>query len=173
MCLVAVPGCPETSAACGGDRPALAACSSVGLFHADCGGDVTPVLACDRATGACRWFSGGCVAAGYADTDCAIANICCHPSGFGMPDSGWPFASWRPTDTPLLRRVQEELPLLAAGVIDQSGPVLLPVTEDSTLVAPVRPVLTCDDASTGIEYCGVPDLVHQPGSSCTVVRWPP
>jgi hypothetical protein len=71
----------DPAEACGGARPDVSSCFR-GNFFADCGGDAGPVLAC--ADEDCRWFTGGCVAAGYQPSPCPASGVCCQ--------NDWPFA---------------------------------------------------------------------------------
>jgi hypothetical protein len=53
---------------CGGPPPDIETCQ-VGVPFADCGGTDAPRYACGPPYG-CRWFSHGCVAAGWVARDC-------------------------------------------------------------------------------------------------------
>jgi hypothetical protein len=68
----------------GGGHPPLSACFE-GAWFAVCGGTGMAVIGC--STTECKWFSDGCVAAGFTASDCPADNACCH--------NDWPFAGAR------------------------------------------------------------------------------
>lgn len=96
-------GCSGTEVSA---APALETCD-YGLFDAACGGNGDPVLACDQATGACRWFAGGLVALGYEVSDCDPSNVCCH----GASAMAWPYDGWTPGGA-ATARAQRDLEIL-------------------------------------------------------------
>jgi hypothetical protein len=89
VALAPAPGCSGSvsdaldaaPSQCTSATPDLGACFS-GAFFSACGGAGMPRLGC-RSDGDCRWFSDGCVARGYAVSDCDADRLCCH--------GDWPF----------------------------------------------------------------------------------
>lgn len=63
-------GCVVAGDPCGGPAPAIDECQA-GVPFADCGGSSAPVFACGGYR-SCRWFTGGCVAAGYTPQSCPV-----------------------------------------------------------------------------------------------------
>lgn len=112
-------------AGCSGQSLPLEDCET-GLFHADCGGaDADPVIGCDVASGACRWFAGGVVAAGHVASACPTDDPCCVPSGRGR----WPFSGWYPGGE-ILERAQNDLGTLVYTVVSAESPTGVPVRFD-------------------------------------------
>ncbi len=103
-CSLAVTGCAPD------ERMPLTDCD-FGLYWADCGGNGDPVIGCDRATGNCRWFSGGVTARGHATSTCPTTNPCCH--------SNWPFTDFSPNGR--VREVAvEQLSVVGGAPIEPS-----------------------------------------------------
>lgn len=155
--LLLVGGCAsESTGACPGGAPALEDCA-LGVYHADCGGDLAPVFACGETTGACRWFTGGCVAAGHVVSDCPIEDRCCHES----EDGPWPFASgWTPPAGAYLApatRLMTDLDVIGATPIDATGPANLSVTVDPSITPPARIEVTCEgELGAHARMCATP-----------------
>ena len=77
-------------------RIALSDCPH-GLYWAECGGAVEPVLGCEGELGDCRWFQGGASARGYTMSDCPATGPCCLPtSGEGASAARRPKAGGVP-----------------------------------------------------------------------------
>ena len=107
-------------AGCAPDERMMLSDCDYGLYWADCGGNDYPIFGCDRGNGACRWFSGGETARGYAVADGAVTVRC--------PD-GWPFSDFEPTDS-LRERVVDQMNLLSTAPIARAGEHDLSVTFD-------------------------------------------
>jgi hypothetical protein len=133
-----------------------------GLYWAECGGGGEPVLGCDRASGDCRWFSGGETARGYAVSDCPTADPCCHEH--------WPFTDFAPTGR-VLEAARDQLSLLGDTVITRRGVSEIATVAD--LIAPIPwPRIYCERGATplfrGCDSMGAGATLGQVGQSVVV-----
>lgn len=144
--------------------PALETCD-YGLFHADCGGAGGPTLACDRVSGACRWFATSVVADHHEVSDCAPENVCCHEPGLGpAEDAGaggtraWAWDEWVLSGD-ALARAQTDLGILRriARVVTPDDPIasIAVVVGEPAEPPPPEPVVTCGPAP-GPAICFAP-----------------
>lgn len=137
-------------------RIALSDCPH-GLYWAECGGAVEPVLGCEGELGDCRWFQGGASARGYTMSDCPATDPCCH--------GDWPFFDFAPTGA-TLARMRRQLTLLRLAPLDRHGPSDVSVVADlvdETHVGLIRSV------SGSFEGMGSGGRVDRVGES--VVLW--
>ncbi len=141
-------------ASCAPDDRILLEDCDVGLYWADCGGNGEPLLACERDTGDCRWFSGGVTARGHAVSDCPTTDPCCHDF--------WPFTDFGPGGD-LLNRVRDQMAIHVLG----------PVTRESSVEVVFD--LTCGDPPS--PGCPRNAFVARSGSSVVAtfgggpIRW--
>lgn len=135
------------------DRMPLEDCD-VGLYWADCGGNDEPLLACERASGDCRWFSGGATARGHAVSNCPTTDPCCH--------DGWPFTDYGPSGA-VLDRVRDQMAVHLHGPETRSSAVEVSfdLTETTTLGR-----ITCADVFPGC--LGEGARLERSGSSVVV-----
>lgn len=141
-CVVVGTGCAADplDVACGGVRPVLADCATVGVYHADCGGSGEPVFACDGYNGHCRWFAGACVAAGHRASDCPATDRCCHAT----PDGMWPFADgWSAEGIFGPTAVREDVATIGSTPVTATNPANLEVTVDPSFVPSGPPGVVC------------------------------
>ncbi len=146
---------------CGSDaRAPLEECEH-GLYWADCGGNADPVLACDRDTGACRWFAGGDTARNHVVSDCPVADVCCHDD--------WPFTDFDPSGAALARAAEDVTTL-------RHGPEVRHAATDLTvsfeLDSAEAPRIECSDPPPPIEGCGTGGAVSSRVGGSVVVAFP-
>ena len=140
--------------------PPLDQCSH-GRFHADCGGVGESVVGCDTATGECRWFAGGVVAAGHVTSTCPAEELCCVPPG-------WPFGDWRPVGA-LAAQAQNDIGLLRNEVVSPDLPTGVPVVFDYTGSPPPPSRFRCGGSAP---VCSLSELrVFRSGDSLVVHAW--
>jgi hypothetical protein len=176
--LFLVSGCAsERALGCPGGAPALEDCA-LGVYHADCGGDGEPAFACDEVTGACRWFTGGCVASGHRVSDCPIEDRCCHTSADGpwAFEDGWMPAAFSGAYFPRTR-LQIDIATVGATPIDATSPDTLTVAIDAAVTATVPPTATCEGelGVLGGALCRRPLLVvpsRTPHHTFALEVWP-
>jgi hypothetical protein len=119
---------------CPGARPALDQCRN-GFAFSDCDGRDAPAWACSYA-GDCRWFVGGCVAAGYEPSTCPADQLGCQ--------HGQPFDRRELLGVPWVRDANDRT--LAAWGRQAFRPeraFALPVALDAQLVPRDAPLLRC------------------------------
>jgi hypothetical protein len=140
--------------ACGGERPSLDACT-VGLFHADCGGDGAPTFACSE-TGQCRWFATRCVPSGHHASECTAGDLCCEVTD----DGDWPFADgWTNPIGPFHEEMLADIATLADTTVTPASPANLVLTLDPSVPAGTRTVTCTGDPIGGMALCDRPVLL--------------
>lgn len=133
-----------------------------GRYWADCGGEsnVDPVVACDPATGECRWFAGGVTAYGHVVSDCSLTDVCCHRFEGGS----WAFSGWTP-DEPVRERAARNMSFFrVGGPLSQNTPGGVPVdlTYDGTGVERSRFECEGEVAPSFVSLCGSADSAGYP-----------
>jgi hypothetical protein len=132
---------PIDLSACPGEvAPSLDDCAT-GLFHADCGGDGEPVLACTQV---CKWFQGGCPADGYRPIDCPLGDPFCVQT----PDGHWPYEPGVVDDT-MPQHMCDQLDLIGDAVVTPTSGPLLELRIDPEVAGAETATLECEGVGLG------------------------
>lgn len=114
----------------------------VGDFFADCGGTSEPTFGC-LDDGTCTWFVGGVTAAGFRQSPCSAAELCCRDS--------WPFQAFpSPNDWDLISSIEAQLDGFGTIPWNATRAMALDLAADDALTT-AGPNVVCNGPETDFE----------------------